>query len=103
MGLFGDVASKLADFKGVRRTENAFTGARLSGAGHFLGGVTGAGYIAGKAKYAGSGIEPQVFNKAPGIKQAKAMSYDMKRNPTMGVSGSLTLALGDIENNIGKY
>lgn len=99
MGMFG----KLADLKGVRRFENAFTGARLTGKGHLLGSALGVGAVAGKAMYGNSSPKPQVFNKAPGIRQAPAMSYDFKNNPNMGVSGALTLALGDIESPLGKY
>lgn len=92
----------LYDFTGVRRFENYFTGGRLTPAGRALGYAIGAGTIGATVAKNALSLEPQVFNKAPGIRQAPAMSYDFKRNPTLGASGALTMALADM-NPPGQY
>ena len=90
----------LLDFKNVRRFENFYTGAGLTKAGKATAGLAGAGYV-GKNIW-GTNTASKMAKKAPGIRSAPQMSQDMKRTPTMGASGSLTLALSDFGGNLKK-
>ena len=103
MGLVSKFISGMADTKAIRRPENLFTGARLTPTAHALGSIAGAGSIGYSMLKNEAGIRPSFSKEVPGISQAPAMSYDFKRNPTMGSSGALTLALSDMQGPPGKY
>lgn len=86
----------LLTHSGTRRFENAFTGKKLTpgariGTSALAGGMIGKEVIENK-------MGTKVLNKTPGIHNAPGMSYDQKTTPTMGASGSLTLALSNFNN-----
>ena len=89
---------KLMRGSGVRRFENAFTGAQATTAGHALAFSIGVGMTMAPTAKKAIDLQPERTRKAPGIHQAPAMNQDMKRNPTMGASGALSLALSDVNN-----
>ena len=86
----------LLNFTDPRRIENFMTGAKLTG-----GAKAGVNSLAlGSIGYSGikNSITPQIGNKTPGIRQAPQMGFDMRRTPTMGANGALTLALSKFDS-----
>ena len=84
------------DFTDARKLDNLFTGGRLTAGGKTTVGALGAASLGYSAL--SKGITPDVSKVAPGIRQAPQMSFDMKRTPNFGASGSLTLALSKFDS-----
>ena len=84
-----------ADFKAVRRPENAMTGARLKPAGHALAAGIGAAAVGKEVVDNMSGSA--VVNRQPGMQQAPRMQADFRQNPASGATGDLAMALSDLQ------
>lgn len=84
----------LADFQGVRRPENAMTGARLKPAGHALAAGIGAAAI-GKEVF--DNMATPVTQKTPGVQKAPIMQSGFRQSPQAGTSGELAMALSDLQ------
>jgi len=83
-----------ADFQGVRRPENAMTGARLKPAGHALAAGVGAASV---GKEVVDNMTTPTTRKAPGVQAPPRMQADFRQSPNAGASGELAMALSDLQ------
>jgi hypothetical protein len=83
--------------KGTRTIDNLFTGAKLTGVGHAVAGLYGGAKITKALTKNSLGMSQQNVQPTPGLTSAPQMSYDGRRNNTMGADGDLALALSKLK------